>query len=102
MDLGNETEIVVETQKPAGKDVAEVHIPRPSRSWSFWLVLFFAVAPIWSLVPLSWVVVIYILRTGKIWTLGWKGYILFGWALAEVLQIILVQINSSLTHSCEL
>ncbi|KAI0773436.1 hypothetical protein BC629DRAFT_1583095 [Irpex lacteus] len=71
-------------KKQAVKDVSEINVPRPSRSWTYWLVLFFAVAPIWSLVPLSWAYVIYILRTGKVWMLGWKGYITFGWALAEV------------------
>lgn len=85
MDAGIDTETVAEMEKKqAVKDVSEIYVPRPSRSWTYWLVLFFAVAPIWSLVPLSWAYVIYILRTGKVWTLGWKGYITFGWALAEV------------------
>ncbi|KAI0702899.1 hypothetical protein BC835DRAFT_1320187 [Cytidiella melzeri] len=66
------------------KDLSEIYHPRPSRSWTFWLVLFFAVLPIWSLVPLSWAYVIYILRSGKVWTLGLKGCIVFGWAFAEV------------------
>jgi len=65
-------------------DVSELTRPPRQRSISFYLVLFVAVVPIWSIVPLSWLFVIYTLRTGMIWSLGLCGKVLFAAALCEV------------------
>ena len=65
-------------------DAAE-HVPPPrARDLSFYVVLFVAVIPLWLVVPSSWVFVVYVLRTGKIWTLAWRGRALFAAALCEV------------------
>lgn len=76
-----------ETQNNVGhlvKDIAEnPHPPRP-KDLSYYLVLLFAVIPIWSVVPASWAFVIYSLRTGKIYTFAWKGRLYFAVALCEV------------------
>ena len=66
------------------EDISEMCHPRPSRSWTYWLVLFVAVLPVWSVVPLSWAFVIYALRTGKLWTFGFKGWVGFAFAVVEV------------------
>ncbi|KAI0719588.1 hypothetical protein C8T65DRAFT_706265 [Cerioporus squamosus] len=60
-----------------------LHTP-PRRDLSFYLVLFVAVLPIWSLVPLSWGFVVYALHYGLIWTFEWRGWCLFALALSEV------------------
>ncbi|GBE79707.1 hypothetical protein SCP_0209080 [Sparassis crispa] len=65
-------------------DISERLHPRPKRDVSFYLVLVGAVLPIWFMVPLSWAYVIYTLRTGQIWALGWCGRTLFIAALCEV------------------
>lgn len=65
-------------------DLAEkLHTPA-RRDLTFYLVLFFAVLPIWSIVPLSWAFVIYALHSGLIWTFAWRGCGLFALALSEV------------------
>ena len=56
----------------------------PRRDLSFYLVLIIAVAPIWSVVPLSWGFVVYALYAGLVWTFSWKGLCLFALALCEV------------------
>ena len=58
--------------------------PPPRRDLTFYLVLLVAVAPIWSIVPLSWGYVIYALHYGLVWTYSWKGWCLFSLALSEV------------------
>lgn len=70
-------------------DIAEVAHPRRPRDTSFYAVLILAVIPIWSIVPLSWVFVLYALRTGKIWSYTWIGQALFALALVEVRFITL-------------
>ena len=64
--------------------VAETPFPPARRDLTFYLVLLFAVAPIWSVVPLSWAFVIYALHYGLIWTFSWRGWALFVVALSEV------------------
>ncbi|KAL1946843.1 hypothetical protein VTO73DRAFT_14947 [Trametes versicolor] len=65
-------------------DLAEkLHTPA-RRDLTFYLVLVFAVLPIWSIVPLSWAFVIYALHSGLIWTFAWRGCGLFALALSEV------------------
>lgn len=66
------------------EDIAEKPHPPRSKDLSFYLVLLFAVIPIWSVVPVSWAFVIYSLRTGKIYTFAWKGRLYFAVALCEV------------------
>jgi len=65
-------------------DLAEQVLPHRRRDLSFYVVLFAAVIPLWLVVPSAWIYVIYILRTGKIWTLAWRGQLLFAAALCEV------------------
>ena len=66
--------------------VDESEIVVPPRQWhlSFYLVLLIAVVPLWSIVPLAWLSVIYSLRTGIIWSFGWRGRAWFTAALCEV------------------
>lgn len=66
------------------EDIAETPYPTRSKDLSFYLVLFFAVLPIWTIVPLSWTFVIYALRSGQIWSFAWKGRLSFAVALCEV------------------
>ena len=56
----------------------------PRRDFTFYLVLALAVAPIWSIVPLSWAFVVYALHAGLVWSFSWKGWCLFALALCEV------------------
>jgi hypothetical protein len=65
-------------------DVSEIVTPLRQRKHSFFLVLFIAILPLWSIVPLSWLFVIYSLRTGIIWSFGWRGRICFVASLCEV------------------
>lgn len=66
------------------QDIAEKQdLPR-TRQLSFYLVLLFLVAPLWSTIPLSWAFVLYSLRSGRIWAFGWQGQTLFAVALCEV------------------
>ncbi|OSX60266.1 hypothetical protein POSPLADRAFT_1182745 [Postia placenta MAD-698-R-SB12] len=67
---------------PVG-DLAEHLLPTRRRDLSFYVVLFVAVIPLWSIVPLSWAFVIYTLRSGTVWTLSWPGRAVFATALAE-------------------
>nr|VWO95213.1 Cellulose-growth-specific protein [Ganoderma boninense] len=60
-----------------------LHTP-PGRDLSFYLVLFVAVLPIWSVVPFSWAFVIYALHYGLIWNFAWRGWTVFAVALSEV------------------
>ena len=61
------------------------HVP-PKRDLSFYVVFLAAVLPIWSLVPLSWIVVIHALYSGKVWSLALEGRIFYFIALCEVSQ----------------
>ena len=60
-----------------------LHTP-PRRDLSYYLVLFVAVLPIWSVVPLSWGFFVYALHYGLLWTFSWRGWCLFALALSEV------------------
>ncbi|TBU32806.1 hypothetical protein BD311DRAFT_686062 [Dichomitus squalens] len=64
--------------------VAETLYPPPRRDLTFYLVLLLAVAPIWSVVPISWAFVIYALHYDLIWTFSWRGWALLTVALSEV------------------
>jgi len=70
--------------KATAVDVAEIITPLRQRKRSFFLVLIIAVLPLWSIVPLSWFFVIYSLRTGLLWSFGWRGGACFAVALCEV------------------
>ncbi|KZT12486.1 uncharacterized protein LAESUDRAFT_668166 [Laetiporus sulphureus 93-53] len=65
-------------------DISEQLPPARRRDLSFYIVLFVAVIPLWSVIPLSWAYVIYALRSGNIWTFAWCGRALFAAALCEV------------------
>jgi len=65
-------------------DLAEQLLPTRRRDVSFYIILFLAVIPLWSVVPFSWAFVIYALRSGRVWTFAWRGYGLFAAALCEV------------------
>jgi hypothetical protein len=65
-------------------DLSEIVTPPRQRHLSFYLVLLVAVLPLWSIVPLSWFFVVYSLRTGIIWSFGWRGRAWFTAALCEV------------------
>lgn len=70
--------------KVSPADISEVVPPPRRRDLSFYLVFFIAVAPLWSIVPLSWLFVVYALRTGVIWSFGLQGRAWFAAALCEV------------------
>jgi hypothetical protein len=72
------------TQIDLDLDISELTHPPRRRTLSFYLVLLFAVVPIWSIVPLSWLFVINTLRTGIIWSFGFRAKICFAVALCEV------------------
>ncbi|EKM59225.1 uncharacterized protein PHACADRAFT_249515 [Phanerochaete carnosa HHB-10118-sp] len=77
----------IENRSQAAKiyeDLSEkAHLPR-RRDLSFYFVLIIAVLPVWSAVPLSWAFVVYSLYSGNVWSLTWKGQILFAIGLVEV------------------
>ncbi len=66
------------------EDIAEKPYPPRARDLSFYLVLLFAVLPVWSTVPFSWAFVVYALRSGRIWSFAWRGRLSFAVALCEV------------------
>jgi hypothetical protein len=68
----------------ASVDMSEIIAPPRQRNLSFFLVLLILVVPIWSIVPLSWLFVVYSLRTGVLWSFGWRGKTCFAAALCEV------------------
>ena len=70
-------------EQPTFDDVAERLFNFPQRDLSFYAVLFIAVIPLWSVVPIAWAVVGYSLHTGAVWDYGWKGWALFAVALVE-------------------
>ena len=65
-------------------DVSDVPYVPPRRDFSFYAVLLVAVLPVWGLVPLSWVVVIHALYSGKVRFLALQGRIFFFVVLCEV------------------
>lgn len=80
-------------------DVSELTHPPRRRTFSFYLVLFFAVVPVWSIVPLSWFFVVYSLRTGIVWSFAFRGKIWFAAALCEVgIHHVVLQFTLSVSH----
>ncbi|KAH8105879.1 hypothetical protein BXZ70DRAFT_917198 [Cristinia sonorae] len=66
-------------------DISEkIHETRPRRL-DFWAVLFLAVLPVWSVIPLSWAYVVYATYTGLLWRQEWASRILLAVASCEVL-----------------
>lgn len=65
-------------------DISEIVAPPRQRDRSFYVALFAVVLPLWSVVPLSWLSVIWALRTGAIWSFGWRGKAWFAACLCEV------------------
>lgn len=87
-------------------DIAEVpHIP-PKRDKSFYLTLFLAVLPVWGVVPLSWLYVLYNLSHWEqaVYTLHRRPLLIY--ALCEVRRAFPSSMNSyshcklSVTRSC--
>lgn len=65
-------------------DISESPQPVRARNGSFYAVLFAVVVPLWSLVPASWLFVLYSLYTGRVWLYGIPGNTTFFLALCEV------------------
>jgi hypothetical protein len=65
-------------------DVAERLHVLPPKTLSFYLVALFLVFPTWSLIPLSWTVVSYMMISGYMWSCSWLARIVFILALSEV------------------
>lgn len=65
-------------------DISESQEPQRKRDSSFYVALFCAVLPLWSVVPASWLFVVYSLYTGRIWHYGVSGIVIFSLALGEV------------------
>jgi hypothetical protein len=65
-------------------DPTESPVPSRPRQTSFYVAFVTAVLPLWSIVPASWLFVIYSLHTGRIWVYGVAGWTLFSLALCEV------------------
>ncbi|KAF5333481.1 hypothetical protein D9611_002449 [Ephemerocybe angulata] len=65
-------------------DISESPEPVRERDSSFYVALFAAVLPLWSIVPASWLFVVYTLYTGRIWHFGVSGAVIFSLALCEV------------------
>ncbi|KAH7914196.1 hypothetical protein BJ138DRAFT_1123730 [Hygrophoropsis aurantiaca] len=66
------------------EDISEIPHPERRRTSSFYIVLFFVVLPLWSVIPLSWFFVTYTLHTGLLSSFKWRGRALFVAALCEV------------------
>lgn len=66
-------------------DIAEIPYILPARAWSFYTLFWLIVLPLWSVIPIAWSFVIYVLWTGNIWSFGWSGRICFAIAFSEVL-----------------
>ncbi|KAJ4478210.1 hypothetical protein J3R30DRAFT_3333115 [Lentinula aciculospora] len=66
-------------------DISDISDTIQRRTISFYAVLLFLVAPLWSAVPLAWAFVIYALHTGKFWSYSFLGLNLFAVAFLEVL-----------------
>lgn len=68
----------------ADLDISEL-VPRPKqRQLSYYIFLFTVIVPLCSSVPLSWLYVIYVLRSGLLWHLSPKPALWFAAALCEV------------------
>lgn len=80
-------------------DLAETLFTPPRRDISFYIVLIVAVIPLWSMVPLSWAFVIYALRTGGIWSYGWRGWAAFAVALVEASLSRVVPLSHPAPHT---
>ncbi|KAK0453537.1 hypothetical protein EV421DRAFT_1764822 [Armillaria borealis] len=65
-------------------DISEVVHQHRSRDWTFYLVLFGAVGPVWLIVPACWGFVIYATATSAFWNFGWLANTAFAVALFEV------------------
>lgn len=66
-------------------DIAEIPYILPARALSFYTLFLLVVVPLWSVIPIAWSFVIYVLWTGNIWSFGWNGRICFAIAFSEVL-----------------
>ncbi|TCD64755.1 hypothetical protein EIP91_003646 [Steccherinum ochraceum] len=69
----------------ASDDISEQAQQQRKRTKSFYFVLFCAVVPVWSAVPLSWAYVLYTLYSGSVSTSDWRSTSLFAITLTEVL-----------------
>ena len=63
----------------------EPHHDKP-RDLSFYLTLIFVVAPIYAVIPLSWLYLLHCLYYGAWWSYTLKGYVFLTFACAEVSQ----------------
>ncbi|KAF5387854.1 hypothetical protein D9615_000474 [Tricholomella constricta] len=67
-------------------DISELAAqPRSARTLSFYVVFICLVVPVWSMIPFSWLFVIYTIASGRIWSISWFNLISFVAALCEVL-----------------
>ncbi|KAF8974489.1 hypothetical protein BDZ97DRAFT_1647027 [Flammula alnicola] len=59
------------------RDISEHLPPQRSRSWSFYIVFFILVVPVWSSVPFAWLFAIYSVYSAKWWAYSVSGRALF-------------------------
>lgn len=64
-------------------DISELPAPQRPRQLSFYLVFSGIVLPFWSVPPLSWLFLIYAIRT-RFFFFSWHGRICLALALSEV------------------
>jgi hypothetical protein len=64
-------------------DISELPAPQRPRQLSFYLVLLGIVLPFWSVSPLSWLFLIYALRS-RFFFSSWSGRICLALSLSEV------------------
>ncbi|KDQ61819.1 hypothetical protein JAAARDRAFT_31292 [Jaapia argillacea MUCL 33604] len=73
------------SQSTLDGDLSEQPAPPPRRYLSFYIVLIFAVIPLWSIVPLSWAFLVYVIWSGAVGSLSWRARGLFVLSLCEAL-----------------
>ncbi|KAH7921825.1 hypothetical protein BV22DRAFT_1197913 [Leucogyrophana mollusca] len=76
--------MAVEQSPETITDISNIPYPERRRTVSFYVVLFFLVGPLWSVIPLSWLFVTYTLHAGLLWGYTWRGRVVFVAALCEV------------------
>ncbi|KAF7973450.1 hypothetical protein HWV62_15154 [Athelia sp. TMB] len=65
-------------------DPSQIVAPQKQRQLSYYVFLCAVIVPLCCSVPLSWVYVIYVLRSGLVWHLSWTTLFWFSAALCEV------------------
>jgi len=81
------------------QDIAE-GLPQPrQRTLSFYVVLLCLILPLWSVAPLSWAFVVYVLSSRRVSSFAWPGSVLFATALCEVTLCPMFRPTRKLTSS---